>query len=65
MRQEQSQQLGIRRAVDQLLSENPAGSATPIERRGQDRVDFMQTVTVRAEDGSEFSLLSRDLSPTG
>jgi len=65
MRQQQTQQLGVRRAVDQLLSENPAGSATPIERRGQDRVDFLQTVTVRTEDGSEYSLLSRDLSPTG
>jgi PilZ domain len=63
--QEQTQQLGVRNAVDELLSDNPAGSATPIERRSQDRVDYVQTVTVRTEDGDEFSLLSRDLSPTG
>ena len=65
VRQEQTQQLGVRRAVDQLLNlARPSGS-TPIERRLQDRVDFMQTVTVRAEDGGEFTLLSRDLSATG
>ena len=43
----------------------PAASATPVERRGQDRVDFVQTVAVRTEDGEEFTLLSRDLSATG
>jgi hypothetical protein len=64
VRQEQSQQQGVRQAVEQLLCDNPA-SGTPIERRGQDRVDYVQAVTVRTEDGAEFSLLSRDLSPTG
>ena len=28
-------------------------------------MDFVQTVTVRTQDGEEFSLLSRDLSTTG
>jgi PilZ domain-containing protein len=64
VRQEQSQQQGVRRAVDQLLRDNPAAAA-PVERRGQDRIDFVQTVTVRTEDGAEFTLLSRDLSANG
>jgi hypothetical protein len=65
VRREQTQQQGVRRAVGQLLRDNPAGGATPVERRGQDRVDYVQTVTVRTEDGGEFTLLSRDLSATG
>ena len=43
----------------------PRPAATPIEHRGQDRVDFVQTVAVRTDDGEEFTLLSRDLSTTG
>ncbi len=65
VRREQSQQRDVRRAVDRLVRDNPAASATPIERRGQDRVDFVQTVAVRTDDGEEFTLLSRDLSTTG
>ena len=65
VRQEQEHQQGVRRAVDQLLRESPAGGVSSVERRGQDRVDFVQTVTVRTEDGDECTLLSRDLSPTG
>ncbi len=65
VRREQSQQLGVRRAVDRLVRDNPAGAVSPVERRSQDRVDFVQTVAVRTEDGEEFTLLSRDLSATG
>jgi hypothetical protein len=65
VRQEQSRQQDVRRAVDRILRDNPAGGVTPIERRGQDRVDYVQTVAVRTEDGEEFTLLSRDLSATG
>ena len=65
VRREQSQQQSVRRAVDQLLRDAPADGVTPVERRGQDRVDFVQTVAVRAEDGEEFTLLSRDLSGSG
>ena len=64
VRQEQSQLQGVRRAVDQLLGHVPA-DGTPVERRGQDRVGFVQSVAVRTEDGEEFTLLSRDLSTTG
>ncbi|HVS38390.1 MAG TPA: PilZ domain-containing protein, partial [Gemmataceae bacterium] len=65
VRQEQSQQQNVRRAVDELLRRHPAGDVAPFERRGQDRVDFVQSVAVRAENGEEFTLLSRDLSTTG
>ena len=65
VRREQNQQLGVRQAVDQLLSLARPGEAAPVERRSQGRVDYVQTVTVRTEDGGEFALLSRDLSATG
>jgi hypothetical protein len=35
------------------------------ERRRQARVDFLQPVKVRVDDGNEMTLLSRDLSETG
>jgi PilZ domain-containing protein len=63
-RQQQDQQQAVRRAVRKLIRAHRA-SAAAIERRGQDRIDFIQPVTVRTEDGHEFTLLSRDLSPTG
>jgi hypothetical protein len=63
VRQEQSQQLGVQNAVSQLL--NSGAPAEQVERRGGDRKDFVQTVTVRTDDGVESTLLSRDLSATG
>lgn len=36
-----------------------------VERRGQDRIDFIQPVRLMTEDGRSFQLLSRDLSPDG
>jgi hypothetical protein len=65
VRQEQSQQLGVQRAVNQLLNPGAPQGAALVERRGGDRADFVQTVTVRGEDGAECTLLSRDLSATG
>lgn len=65
VRHEQAQQLGVRQAVDQLLGFGRPATTIPIERRVQDRVKFVQTVTVRTEDGDAFTLLSRDLSVTG
>ena len=40
-------------------------AAARIERRVEDRLDFIQSVKVRTEDGREHTLLSRDLSSTG
>jgi hypothetical protein len=63
-REEQEQQQRIRDAVGHLISRH-RDSAAQVERREQDRIDFIQPVLVRTEDGREFTLLSRDLSPAG
>jgi hypothetical protein len=60
---DQHQQQRIREAVQQLIGRHRA--AGPVERREEGRVDFIQPVRVRTEDGRQFTLLSRDLSPTG
>jgi hypothetical protein len=62
--QEQSQQRSIQRIVRQLIRQHKSASGN-VERRGEDRVDFIQPVKVRTEDQREFTLLSRDLSATG
>src|ERR1700740_2673550 len=38
VRQEQTQQVGVRRAVAELLNHNTTAGGSPIERRGQDRL---------------------------
>jgi PilZ domain-containing protein len=64
LQQEQNQQQIIQRAIRRLIKEYRA-SATKPDRRGEERIDFIQTVTVELEDGRQFTLLSRDLSTTG
>ncbi len=64
VRQAQTNQRDINRAVRDLTKQYRL-NATQVERRKQDRVDFIQPVGVRTEDDREFTLLSRDLSPTG
>jgi hypothetical protein len=64
MRQEQEQQEGVQRAVQQVLEQHgprPSGA----ERRAEERVEFVQQVEVLTEDGQTHTLLSRDLSATG
>ena len=64
LHQEQEQQRLIGKLIRKLIKEQRDAAKTR-ERRGQTRVDFLQPVKVRTEDGSEFTLLSRDLSTTG
>lgn len=64
VRQEQDHQRAIRRAVRQLIRQHRS-AADGVERRQQDRIDFVQPIQLRTDDGREFHLLSRDLSPTG
>ena len=64
LHQEQEQQRAIGKVIKALIKEHK-DAAKLRERRGQSRVDFIQPVKVRVEDGSEFTLLSRDLSTTG
>jgi hypothetical protein len=64
VRKERSQQHDIQQAVRQIIQQYRS-AAESVERRVQDRVDFIQPVRVRTEDQREYTLLSRDLSATG
>jgi len=64
LEQERAQQQAVGKAIRALVKEHRARRSRD-ERRGQARVDFVQPVTVRTEDGKEHRLLSRDISPTG
>jgi hypothetical protein len=57
------QQHVVRRVVRSIIRRHRA--AEQVERRRQDRIDFIQPVRVLTEDGRERQLLSRDLSTTG
>ena len=64
LHKEHAQQQAIQKVIRKLIRHHKSRSKTD-ERRGQVRVDFIQPVKIRTEDGSEFALMSRDLSPTG
>jgi|ERR1043165_4308374 hypothetical protein len=61
---EQAQQQVIQKAIRRLIRQHRKRAKSD-ERRGQARVDFIEPVKIRTEDGKEYMLLSRDLSPTG
>lgn len=62
--QERARQQVIGKLIRQLVRRHLHQSRND-ERRGQARVDFVQPIHVRTEDGKQHALLSRDLSPTG
>jgi hypothetical protein len=62
--QAQAQQQGIANAVRELIRQH-RDEVARVERREEDRVDFIQPVQVVTEDQRKFTLLSRDLSTTG
>ena len=64
LQKEHAQQRAIQKAIRRLIKQHRNRNKTD-ERRGQARVDFIQQVKVRTEDGKEFALMSRDLSATG
>jgi hypothetical protein len=64
MRREQDHQETLLRAARQLIGQYRE-AVSQIERRVQDRIDFIQPVKVQTEDGRTFTLLSRDLSTSG
>jgi hypothetical protein len=59
----EKQRQAVRRAVRAIIRRHKA--AEQVERRGQDRIDFIQPVRVLTEDGRQRHVLSRDLSTTG
>ncbi|MGH9676573.1 MAG: PilZ domain-containing protein [Candidatus Acidiferrum sp.] len=64
VRQERTHQRDIRKAVRELIG-SCREAARQVERREEDRFDFLQVVKVVTEDDREHTLLSRDLSSTG
>lgn len=62
--EEQEQLRRVREAVGRIVSRRHP-LPPEAERREHPRTDFVQPVLVCTEDGGEFTLLSRDLSPTG
>lgn len=64
VRQEQSQLHDIQQAVRHIIRQYRS-AAEHVERREEDRIDFIQPVHIRTEDQREYTLLSRDLSATG
>jgi hypothetical protein len=64
VQQEQARQRDIRQIIRQLIQQHRDTTAQ-VERREQDRADFVQQIQVRTEDDRTFGVLSRDLSPTG
>jgi hypothetical protein len=64
LQKEHAKQQAIIKAIKKLIKSHKSKNKTD-ERRGQVRVDFVQPVKIRTEDGKEFALLSRDLSATG
>jgi hypothetical protein len=64
LQKEHLQQQAILKAIRRLIKQHRSRGKAD-ERRGQMRIDFIQPVKVRTEDGKEFALMSRDLSATG
>jgi hypothetical protein len=64
VQKEHAQQHAIGKAIRRLirLHRSKAGAD---ERRQQVRIDFIQPVKIRTDDGKEYGLMSRDLSTTG
>jgi hypothetical protein len=60
---QERQRQTVRRVVRGIIRRHKA--AEQVERRGQDRVDFIQPLRVVTDDQRERHLLSRDLSTSG
>src|SRR5262249_36827343 len=60
----QSQQQVAAHAVRRVIQKYKTNKAL-IERRQQERIDYMQPIRVLTEDRRELTVLSRDLSPQG
>jgi hypothetical protein len=63
-RVEQSHQRNVQLAVAELMR-HEREVAQQVERRSEDRIDFIHPVKLLTEDQREITLLSRDLSTTG
>lgn len=64
VQKQHAQQQAVEKAIRRLIKQHKSRSKQD-ERRGQARIDFIQPVKIRTDDGKEFALMSRDLSATG
>jgi hypothetical protein len=64
LREELNHQERIQGVIREVIRRHKQ-KAGPVERRRQERVDFVQSVKVQTEDHREYTLLSRDLSTSG
>jgi hypothetical protein len=64
LQEQQSQQQIVFHTARELIRRHQAVKAET-ERRQQDRIDFIYPVKVMTEDGRQFRVLTRDLSPSG
>lgn len=64
LQKEHAQQQAIQKVIRKLIKQHRSRGKGD-ERRRQARVDFIQPVKIRTEDGTESTLMSRDLSATG
>ena len=64
LEKEHAQQQAIQKVIRKLIKQHRSRGKGD-ERRGQARIDFIQPVKLRTDDGTECTLMSRDLSATG
>lgn len=64
VREDQSQKLVVQKAIRQLIRQHRTANRA-VERRQQDRVDFVHPVEVQTQEGRQHTFLTRDLSPAG
>jgi hypothetical protein len=64
LREEQDHRGRAARAVRELVSQHKAAT-DPVERREEERTDFMHPVKVQTADRREHTFLTRDISPGG
>jgi hypothetical protein len=64
VQKEHAQQLAIQKVIRKLIKQHRSRGKDD-ERRHQVRIDFIQPVKLRTDDGKEYALMSRDLSATG
>ena len=63
VRQEQVQQFNVLKAVREIIQYHRKNAR--VERREEDRIEFVRPVKVKTEDDREYTLLTRDLSAAG
>jgi PilZ domain len=64
MRNEQQHLEQVHEEMRQLIEQHQAASRQ-VDRREQDRIDFIYPVKIQTDDNRELTVLSRDISSTG